>query len=47
MNYEGFENGMPEIKENITEIRWFEIKQIDEVMANTYENLKPLISIYS
>lgn len=47
MSYDGNNNGMPETKENITEIRWFEIKQLDEVMANTYENLKPLISIYS
>jgi 8-oxo-dGTP pyrophosphatase MutT (NUDIX family) len=46
MNYEGTENGTPETGENITEIRWFAKVDLDEVFANTYESLKPVISIY-
>jgi 8-oxo-dGTP pyrophosphatase MutT (NUDIX family) len=46
MNYEGSQSGHPETGENITEIRWFAKNELDEVLANTYENLKSVISIY-
>ena len=46
MEYLGSENGTPETKENITEIRWFAKNELDEVLANTYENLKSVIESY-
>jgi 8-oxo-dGTP pyrophosphatase MutT (NUDIX family) len=46
MSYQGNENGTPQTNENITEIRWFEKNGLDDVLANTYENLKPVILIY-
>lgn len=46
MNYKGRENGTPQIDENITEIKWFGRNELDEVFANTYENLKSIISLY-
>jgi ADP-ribose pyrophosphatase YjhB (NUDIX family) len=46
MSYAKPENGTPQIHENITKIKWFTKSELDEVMANTYENLKPVISIY-
>jgi len=46
MSYTGTENGRPETKENITEIRWFAKNELDEVLANTYENLKSVVLLY-
>ncbi|HRX11984.1 MAG TPA: NUDIX domain-containing protein [Draconibacterium sp.] len=46
MEYSGSENGTPETKENITEIRWFAKNELDEVLANMYENLKSVILRY-
>jgi 8-oxo-dGTP pyrophosphatase MutT (NUDIX family) len=46
MNYTGSENGIPEINENITEIKWIARNELGEIMANTFENLKSIISIY-
>jgi 8-oxo-dGTP pyrophosphatase MutT (NUDIX family) len=46
MEYSGLENGTPETKENITEIRWFAKNELHEVLANTYENLKSVIFQY-
>ena len=46
MSYSGSENGTPETKENITEIRWFAKNELAEVLANTYENLKSVILQY-
>ena len=46
MSYTKPENGTPQTNENITEIRWFEKNGLDDVLANTYENLKPVILIY-
>jgi 8-oxo-dGTP pyrophosphatase MutT (NUDIX family) len=46
MNYQGSKDGTPETNENITKIRWFAKNELDEVIANTYENLKSVISIY-
>jgi 8-oxo-dGTP pyrophosphatase MutT (NUDIX family) len=46
MEYSGSENGTPETKENITEIKWFAKNELDEVLGNTYENLKSVIALY-
>jgi len=46
MSYDGIEDGMPQDTENITEIRWFEINELDEVLTNTYESLKQIIALY-
>lgn len=46
MNYSGIENGIPQNEEGISEVRWFKPSELDEVMKNTYANLKPLIEIY-
>lgn len=46
MMYKGNHDGIPEFDENITKIRWFRKTELDEVLANTYENLKSLIFLY-
>jgi 8-oxo-dGTP pyrophosphatase MutT (NUDIX family) len=46
MNYSGFENGTPQTNENISAIKWFAKNELDEILTNTYESLKPVISIY-
>lgn len=46
MNYSGTENGFPQTNENISAIKWFAKNELEEVLANTYESLKPVISIY-
>ena len=46
MEYSGSENGRPETNENITEVRWFAKNELEEVLANTYENLKSVILSY-
>jgi len=46
MSYQGNESGTPQINENITKIKWFAKNELEEVLANTYENLKSVISIY-
>ena len=46
MAYKGAENGSPEIKEGISEIKWFAKDELQEVMGNTYENLKGIIRLY-
>ncbi len=47
MSYSGTENGIPETCENITEVRWFGKNELDEVLSNTYENLKMVIMHYT
>lgn len=46
MEYDRKHNGTPETSEGITEVRWFKPDELDEVLANTYENLKELIRSY-
>ena len=46
MNYSGSENGIPQKEEGISEVRWFKPSELNEVLENTYANLKPLIEIY-
>ena len=47
MEYNGTCEGLPETDEGITEVRWFHRSELDEVLANTYENLKELIRMYA
>ncbi len=46
MQYNGEKHGVPQIEEGITEVRWFKKNELDEVLANTYENLKEIINLY-
>lgn len=46
MNYSGTKNGTPQISENITEIKWFGKNELNEVLENTYESLKSVVSHY-
>lgn len=46
MIYKRSENGTPQTDEDITEIKWFAGNELGEVFANTYENLKSVISLY-
>ncbi len=46
MQYSGENQGTPETREGISEIRWFPKSEMNEVLTNTYENLKPLIQLY-
>ncbi|PIF06038.1 MAG: hypothetical protein CSA36_03680 [Draconibacterium sp.] len=46
MRYNGKDNGHPQITENITRIKWFDRNNLEEVLANTYSNLMPLLKTY-
>ncbi len=46
MKYFGLNTGIPQEEENITEIKWFASNELDEVLHNTYENLKQIIELY-
>uniref|UniRef100_UPI003216E457 NUDIX hydrolase n=1 Tax=uncultured Draconibacterium sp. TaxID=1573823 RepID=UPI003216E457 len=46
MNYSGESDGRPQLEEGITEIRWFAKNELNEVLENTYENLKQIIELY-
>jgi len=46
MIYSGHEEGLPQTEENITEIIWYAKNELGEVLANTYENLKSVITKY-
>jgi len=46
MEYKGDKNGSPQTEENITDLKWVSKNKLDEIMGNTYANLKPLISLY-
>ena len=46
MEYAGANNGQPQIEENITEVKWFAKNELDDVLVNTYRNLKQIISNY-
>ncbi|WP_198152336.1 NUDIX hydrolase [Draconibacterium sediminis] len=46
MDYQGMETPIPQEEEGITEVRWFQPNELDEVLENTYENLKELIELY-
>ena len=44
MAYSGLRDGQPQTEEGITELKWFKPSELDEVLENTYENLKELIN---
>ncbi len=46
MEYQGNENGIPQEEEGITKVRWFAKNELDEVLENTYGNLKQIINLY-
>ncbi len=46
MEYSGESSGSPETREGITKLRWFMKTELDEVLSNTYENLKQIVNIY-
>ncbi|WP_372949203.1 NUDIX hydrolase [Mariniphaga sp.] len=46
MIYNGTDEISPQQEEGITEVRWFRKNELDEVLANTYENLKQIIFLY-
>ncbi len=46
MHYSGSLAGRPQIEEDITAVKWLSRFQLDEVVSNTYENLKQIIEIY-
>jgi len=46
MRYSGQDNGIPQLDEDITEIRWFAPEEIDEVYDSTYGNLRLLLQGY-
>ena len=46
MNYTGAHTGIPQQEEGIAEVRWFAKNELEEVLANTYENLKQIINFY-
>src|SRR5690554_3695430 len=46
MTCKGTPSGKPQEEEGITEVKWIPRTELDEVLANTYENLKQIISLY-
>jgi 8-oxo-dGTP pyrophosphatase MutT (NUDIX family) len=46
MSYDGTDEIAPQHEEGITEVKWFGKNELEEVLANTYENLKQIILLY-
>lgn len=46
MIYSGIENGVPQTNEGITKISWIKKNKLEDVLENTYQNLKEIISLY-
>lgn len=46
MKYVGKDSGEPQLDEGITKVKWFEINNLDEVLANTFKNLIQIILLY-
>jgi hypothetical protein len=46
MSYDGTDEIAPQLEEGITEVKWFRKNELDEVLVNTYENLKQIILLY-
>ena len=46
MIYKGTDEVVPQLEEGITDVKWFRKNELDEVLANTYENLKQIILLY-
>lgn len=43
MNYSGDEIPVPQLDEDIEEVRWFPVSELDRVMENTYSSLRELL----
>ena len=46
MSYDGKLTGTPQTEEDITQVRWVAAKDLDEMLENTYANLKPVFQNY-
>lgn len=46
MAYNGPLTGVPQTEEDISEVKWIRTNEVDEVLQNTYENLKQIIGLY-
>lgn len=46
MNYEGELTGTPQTEEDIVEVKWISVNNLNEILKNTYANLKPIFQIY-
>lgn len=46
MSYGGELTGTPQTEEDISEVKWVSVNDLDEMMANTYANLKPVFQHY-
>jgi ADP-ribose pyrophosphatase YjhB (NUDIX family) len=46
MLYTGNETPVPQLEEDITEVRWFKMSEINEVSSNTYLSLKEMLTGY-
>jgi 8-oxo-dGTP pyrophosphatase MutT (NUDIX family) len=46
MNYDGELTGTPQTEEDISEVKWISLIDLDEILENTYSNLVPIFQIY-
>ena len=46
MLFKGNETPVPQLEEDITEVRWFARNELDEAVNNTYLSLKELLTDY-
>ncbi|MBW6534638.1 MAG: NUDIX domain-containing protein [Mariniphaga sp.] len=46
MIYKGTDEIAPQLEEGITEVKWFRKNELDEVLENTYKNLRQIILLY-
>jgi len=46
MDYSGELTGVPQQEEGITQVKWLQKNHLEEVVSNTYENLKQIIRLY-
>lgn len=46
MSYDGELTGTPQTEEDILEVKWVALNDLDEVLENTYANLKPIFQLY-
>jgi len=46
MSYDGELTGIPQTDEDIAEVKWIPVNNLDEMLFNSYANLKPIFQIY-
>ena len=46
MSYDGKLTGTPQTEEDISEVKWVALHDLNEVLENTYANLKPIFQLY-